>query len=65
VLVTNSRKSMPKHLRDHLASGRHVPGIFIVNMRLPLVEIADELVFIAHTSREGEHRDRVQFLPVT
>ena len=24
VLVTNNRKSMPRHLADHLASGRHI-----------------------------------------
>jgi hypothetical protein len=27
LLVTNNRSSMPLHLADHLAAGRHVPGI--------------------------------------
>ena len=27
VLVTNNRKSMPRQLADHLALGRHIPGI--------------------------------------
>jgi hypothetical protein len=31
VLVTNNRKSMPVHLTDHIAEGRHVPGILILN----------------------------------
>lgn len=26
-LVTNNRHSMPLHLADHLAAGRHIPGI--------------------------------------
>jgi Domain of unknown function (DUF5615) len=26
ILVTNNRNTMPTHLLDHLAAGRHVPG---------------------------------------
>ncbi|MEH1806448.1 hypothetical protein [Nostoc sp.] len=29
--MTNNRKSMPGHLADHLASGRHIPGIFTID----------------------------------
>jgi hypothetical protein len=32
--VTNNRKSKPRHLADHLAGGRHVPGIFVLARRL-------------------------------
>jgi hypothetical protein len=31
VLLTNNRKSMPNHLATHLGSGRHVPGILVIN----------------------------------
>ena len=34
LLVTNNRKSMPRHLADHLAQGHHVPGILILNAKL-------------------------------
>ncbi len=27
-LITKNRASMPQHLRDHVAGGHHVPGIF-------------------------------------
>ena len=30
-LVTNNRTSMPVHLTEHLAAGRHVPGIFVLS----------------------------------
>ena len=30
LFVTRNRKSMPVHLQDHLATGHHVPGIFVV-----------------------------------
>jgi len=29
LLVTNNRTSMPGHLRDQLAAGRHIPGILV------------------------------------
>jgi len=32
ILVTNNRKPMPVHLVDHLNEGRHIPGIFILNV---------------------------------
>ncbi len=32
VLVTNNRKSMPVHLADHLAAGRHILGILTVDV---------------------------------
>jgi hypothetical protein len=35
-LVTDNRNSMPSHLRDHLAEGRHMPGIFILNARMSM-----------------------------
>jgi len=47
VLVTNNRKSMPRHLADHLALGRHIPGILVINPALPIGELFDELVLIA------------------
>ncbi len=34
ILVTNNRKSMPVHLIDHINEGRHIPGIFLLNVKL-------------------------------
>lgn len=31
ILVTNNRKSMPRHLTDHLNEGRHAPGVLTLN----------------------------------
>ena len=64
-LVTDNRKSMPKHLADHAAQGRHVPGIFVVPPNLNVAEVANELALIAEASFEDEHCDQIQFLPLT
>jgi len=64
VLVTSNRKSMPGHLADHLAAGRHLPGIFELPPWLSIGDAIDELALIAELSDGGEYRDQIVFLPV-
>jgi hypothetical protein len=33
-LATYNRASMPIHLRDHLAAGRHIPGVFVLRRKM-------------------------------
>lgn len=65
VLVTNNRASMPIHLADHIAQGRHVPGIFILNSNLSMGRTIDELIIIAETALDDEYQDVITYLPVT
>ncbi len=65
ILVTNNRKSMPVHLRDHLAEGRHVPGIFELNQNMSVGDTIDELLLIWAASYEDEYRDTITYLPVS
>ena len=54
-LLTNNRSTMPGHLADHMAHGRHVPGIFIVEPRdITLDDLADHLQLLAGATHEGE-----------
>ena len=64
-LVTNNRSSMPKHLSDHLAAGRHIPGILIVPRRLSLGEIIEELHLVWGASQPDDYRDLIVYLPVS
>ncbi|NEP63090.1 MAG: hypothetical protein F6K31_40325 [Symploca sp. SIO2G7] len=64
ILVTNNRKSVPVHLKDHLAQGCHIPGILILNPKLRVGENIAELIFIADASFEDEYQDRIAFIPV-
>ena len=65
LLVTRNRASMPEHLRDHLAAGRHVPGILIMPKRLTEWQVADELYLIWGASLPDEYRDQLVYLPVS
>ena len=53
-LVTNNRTSMPLHLREHLANGHHVPGIFILKRYLTMKEILDDLTLIWEVAKMDE-----------
>ena len=64
-LVTNNRASIPIHLRNHLAAGRHVPGIFILNPNLTMGQTADELALIWGAATPDEYADQLKYLPVS
>ncbi len=64
-LVTNNRTSMPRHLHDHLAAGRHVPGIFILNPNMNMGETIEELTLIWGASESEEYADQLNYLPIS
>ncbi len=65
ILVTNNRHSMPGHLAAHLAAGRHMPGILVIDPGMTVAELANELAVIAGAGRPEDFRDLVLNLPVT
>lgn len=65
ILVTNNRKSMPGHLQDHLALGRHSPGILELNPNMGIGETIDELVLIWSASSSDEYQDLLLYLPLS
>jgi len=64
LLVTNNRTSMPGHLRDHLATGRHVPGILVAPFPLDIGALVKELILIWGASLPGEFQDQIVYLPL-
>lgn len=64
LLVTNNRSTMPVHLVDHLAQGRHIPGIIQLPRRLNMVAVVDELAAMAVASLAGEYQDQIVYLPL-
>lgn len=64
VLVTNNRRTMPRHLADHLAAGQHVPGIVMLDEDLGIGGNIDELLLIAGAALPDELRDQITYLPI-
>lgn len=56
---------MPKHLVDHLAESRHVPGIFVIDPSNHIGETLAELIIIAGASFPKEYQDRIEYLPLS
>jgi len=65
ILVTNNRRSRQVHLNEHLAKGKHIPGILILNPNLTLGETLEELIFLAGVSFDLEYQDRIEYLPLS
>ncbi len=64
-LVTNNRASMPIHLAEHLAAGRHIPGIFILSRKMSMGEVIEELALIWEATTPDEYANMINFLPVS
>ena len=64
VLITNNRATIPVHLADHLAAGRHVPGIFMLDPDLSVGDTIQQLIVAALASYEDEYRDQIRYLPL-
>jgi hypothetical protein len=56
---------MPHHLAEHLAAGRHLPGILVLNPAMSFGALVDELILIALASSEDEFIDQMLYLPLT
>ena len=64
-LVTNNRASMPVHLQNHITSGQHTPGIFVLNPHLTLAQTSEDLAMIWSASTATEYRDQIRYLPLS
>jgi hypothetical protein len=64
ILVTKNRSTMPVHLRDHIASGGHVPGILVLSEDMPIGQVIEELALIHGASGPEEHVDQLHYLPL-
>jgi len=63
VLVTNNRKSMPGHLADHLAAGRHIPGILTIDTARDMARNLEDLLLAALAAQPNEFANRIVYLP--
>jgi hypothetical protein len=64
ILITENRRTMPTHLADHFAVGRHVPGVFWVRPGAQLGPIIESLYLIWLVVVAEELRDRTLYLPL-
>lgn len=54
---------MPVYLADHLAEGKHSPGILTIDLSETVHALAQELRDIAELSLPNEYLDRIIYVP--
>jgi len=64
ILVTFNRSTMPQHLREHLGTGRHIPGILILPRKYTIGGIIDDLLLIWEVAYPDEYQDKIIYLPL-
>ncbi len=64
VLLTHDGRTMPKHVRNRLASGAHLPGVFIVDDLASIGECVEDILLLAECSEQSEWRDQINYLPL-
>ncbi len=55
---------MPVHLQDHLGEGRHISGIFVLNAKMSIEQIVEELAFIWELADPDMYIDQIRFMPI-
>lgn len=64
ILVTNNRRSMPRHLADHLAAGRRIPGILVLRKNAAMGQVIEDLILIAEVAREDDYQNVISYIPL-
>ncbi len=64
ILLTHDRATMPVFAHARSAAGAAMPGVFVLNDRLPVREAIDELSMIDACSDHAEWAGRVVHLPL-
>jgi len=64
ILVTENRRTIPKHLKEHWAKGRHVPGVFFLRPLASLSAIIEDLYLIWVVAEAEEFTDQTIYLPL-
>ena len=55
---------MPKHLTDHLAAGRHSPGVVYPRPGHRVAAVVSDLALIAHAGVAADFADRGRYIPL-
>jgi hypothetical protein len=63
ILVSADRRTLLSHFDDHLRTGHHSPGLFLLRPLAPLPQIVEFLVATAYASEATEWADVWRYIP--
>ncbi len=64
ILLTHDRATMPDFAYDRLVRGEPMAGMFVVNDRMPIRQVLDELLLLIDCSEQAEWNGVVLYLPL-
>ncbi len=64
ILLTHDRATMPDFAYDRLVRGEPMAGMFVVNDRMPIRQVIDELSLLIDCSEQAEWNGVVLYLPL-
>jgi hypothetical protein len=64
ILITENRSTIPTHLANHFAAGRHILGVFWLRPGVGIGRIIEELYLIWSVSTAEEYQDCTLFIPL-
>jgi len=64
ILLTHDRATMPNFAYERLSQGQPMSGLFVINDRMPVRQVIDELLLLIDCSEQDEWKGIVLYLPL-
>jgi predicted nuclease of predicted toxin-antitoxin system len=64
ILLTHDRATMPDFAYERLSQGQQMSGLFVINDRMPVRQVIDELLLLNDCSEQDEWKGIVLYLPL-
>lgn len=64
ILLTHDRATMPDFAYERLSQGQQMSRLFVINDRMPVRQVIDELLLLIDCSEQDEWKGIVLYLPL-
>jgi predicted nuclease of predicted toxin-antitoxin system len=64
ILLTHDRATMPDFAYERLSQGQQMSGLFVINDRMTVRQVIDELLLLIDCSEQDEWKGIVLYLPL-
>ena len=64
IILTHDRATMPDFAYKRILSGEDMPGLFVINDRMPVRQAIEQILLVITCSEQAEWKCRVLYLPL-
>lgn len=62
--MTHDRATLPHFAYERVVAGEPMPGVFVINDRLPVGQAIEEILLVATCSEASEWMGKVLYMPL-